>query len=458
MRIRPAAALLVFLFARAAAAQTPTPTPLPQDLFTLQARANFVQGSGARALGMGGAFLARADDATAASWNPAGLSYLRLPELSFVYSNGDLSSHETNPLTAEVTDDRRSGHAPDFLAVTYPMQIRSVSGSAQISFQRQISFVSDRTIDELLVPIGEAPFIRRSTISSRGGFDVLALASGWQLTRTLRLGATLNRWFNGYDQNLDKPVELGVSHQEVRFDLRGWNANFGVIWTPTETLNLGLIYKTGFRCRFDLDRLRRDPFPTSEGVVVRERSATSADLGLAPQLDFPAAIGVGASVRPRNALTVSADYTRTRWSKGVVRDFFDLGRTGAPSIFPELPYPTLDSTEPQEDTEQVRAGLEYVLIRGRLKLPIRVGYFNDKQYFQAIRRYATLGDGTVVVVTRAPSFDAVTAGAGLILGRILLDVAYVYEHGRYMDRITAHPIRLTSNRVVASLIYRHSSH
>ena len=33
---------------------------------------------------MGGAFLARADDATAASWNPAGLSYLRRPEFTVV--------------------------------------------------------------------------------------------------------------------------------------------------------------------------------------------------------------------------------------------------------------------------------------------------------------------------------------------------------------------------------------
>ncbi|MCJ7810524.1 MAG: hypothetical protein MUP26_09715, partial [Desulfobulbaceae bacterium] len=33
-------------------------------------------GSGARALGMGGAFIAIADDATAASWNPAGLIQL----------------------------------------------------------------------------------------------------------------------------------------------------------------------------------------------------------------------------------------------------------------------------------------------------------------------------------------------------------------------------------------------
>src|SRR3989338_2646899 len=43
-------------------------------------------GSGARAIGMGGAFIAIADDATAASWNPAGLVQLEKPEISAVGS------------------------------------------------------------------------------------------------------------------------------------------------------------------------------------------------------------------------------------------------------------------------------------------------------------------------------------------------------------------------------------
>jgi len=36
-------------------------------------------GSGARAIGMGGAFIGVADDATAASWNPGGLIQLENP-------------------------------------------------------------------------------------------------------------------------------------------------------------------------------------------------------------------------------------------------------------------------------------------------------------------------------------------------------------------------------------------
>ena len=43
-------------------------------------------GSGARALGIGGAFLSIADDATAASWNPGGLVQLKKPEVSIVGS------------------------------------------------------------------------------------------------------------------------------------------------------------------------------------------------------------------------------------------------------------------------------------------------------------------------------------------------------------------------------------
>ena len=43
-------------------------------------------GSGARAAGMGNAFIAVSDDGTAASWNPAGLAQLREAEFSLVHS------------------------------------------------------------------------------------------------------------------------------------------------------------------------------------------------------------------------------------------------------------------------------------------------------------------------------------------------------------------------------------
>ncbi len=98
--IRLSLVLAACLGCASARAQEPSPTPPPgdrlfQDELDLQANLNVVQGSGARALGMGGAFLARADDATAASWNPAGLSYLRLPEVSFVWLHNQLTTNSS---------------------------------------------------------------------------------------------------------------------------------------------------------------------------------------------------------------------------------------------------------------------------------------------------------------------------------------------------------------------------
>src|SRR4029453_14262668 len=104
VRLRPVLISVALLsLASSVTGQTPvpSPTPLPQDQLTLQTRANVVQGSGARALGLGGAFPARADDATAASGNPAGLSYLRLPEISFVYAGGTIQSRTFSHSTAD---------------------------------------------------------------------------------------------------------------------------------------------------------------------------------------------------------------------------------------------------------------------------------------------------------------------------------------------------------------------
>jgi len=44
-------------------------------------------GVGARGLGMGGAFLVLADDASSTYWNPAGLGYLTQREVTFMYAN-----------------------------------------------------------------------------------------------------------------------------------------------------------------------------------------------------------------------------------------------------------------------------------------------------------------------------------------------------------------------------------
>jgi hypothetical protein len=93
-------------------------------------------------------------------------------------------------------------------------------------------------------------------------------------------------------------------------------------------------------------------------------------------------------------------------------------------------------------------------------VPLRAGYFSDRQI--------TPNPGGDI-----PRFNGFTVGTGLILGSMLLDVAYVHEFGEYF--VTAEavagggfdvppttaqqpPVRnaLKANRFFASIIYRFS--
>lgn len=405
--------------------------PAAQDELDFAGRSNLVVGSGARAFGMGGAFLARADDATAASWNPAGLSYLRRLEVSLVAVRSNANTFNRSGAGSE---DSAFGLNPDFLAVAHPFELKGVSGAVQFSFQRAVSFRGDRWI--------RRPDNPPRHLSGTGGFDVLALGTGLQVTRRLRLGVTVNRWYNGYRQTVER-LERRRSVQETDFEVAGWSANFGLIWSPVESLNLGAVGKTAFRGDVSMRRHRTDYFnDTANWPDLTENAFASDDVAL----DFPGAVGVGASWRPRSTLTLSADYTTTFWSRGRIRNFFLLGRTelGEDPPVPEppdtfyavAPYPGLDPEQRQTDTAQFRLGLEHVFLGERLRYPVRAGFFTDRQHF-----YDSTGS--------APVYYGFTLGTGVVSGNVLFDVAWVHEWGSY-----AGGVRASLDQVYASVIWR----
>ena len=435
---------------------TPSPTPVPsiaEDEKDFLGLTSLALGSGARAFGMGGAFLARADDATAASWNPAGLSYLRRPEFTVVGARNSFTRLPTGAGFTRFLEDRFAGDALDFAAATYPIEIGPASGSVQLSFQRVFSFQGDRTVDRTDQTL---------TSTGRGGFDVLALGTGIRLARSLRVGATVNRWVNGYRQDRHRVANRGTTDQDLDFSLSGWNFNGGIIWSPFESLNFGVVGKTTMKGDLILDRSRTDTIPQPPATTTNAANSTVLRTDDDPtphrvpvSISIPGAAGAGITWRPWSVLTVSLDFTRTFWSKGRIHNFFTLARTEPdqtspfPQAFKELLYPTLDDPK-QSDTEQLRVGAEYVVLAGALKLPLRAGFFTDKQYFIDFR-------GT------APRFRGFTLGAGIAAGPLLIDFAYLRETGAYLDpeadpdepeaRGAQRSTRF--NRVFISVIYRH---
>ncbi len=425
------AALLLLPGSRELAAQVPNQEQDELDF----GRLSLAVGSGARALGMGGAFLARPDDATAASWNPAGLSYLHVPEISLVGVSNAQDSTLRGDAATLVRIEHTRGKAPDFLSLALPLSIGATSGAVQLSFQRVIPYTGARTIDQ----VGDPP----RTVDASGGFDVLALSTGLKVATWLRVGVSVNRWFNGFSQHRERLLRRR-SLQDVDFRISGWNVNAGLIAHPHQTVNLGLVAKTRMAGSVRLQRTRTDIFTSPDGADIVTHNAHSAD---DVRLDLPGAVGFGASWRASSLLTLSGDYTRSFWSRARIRNYFtllaaqDTAVAPLPTVFPSLPFPNIFDAA-QSDTQELRLGVEYVLISGRLKLPLRAGYVREKQSrLQA--------DGT------APSLDGVTAGAGLLLGRLLLDAAYVYQWGDYGPDGARASVRL--HRGLVSLIYRHGS-
>jgi len=98
-------------------------------------------GSGARALGVGGAFTAIADDATAASWNPAGLTQLERPEFSFVYRlKHDRNSHWSGNSDYQVGEDNYNNNALNYMSAVLPLRLFEHTVVFSLNYQEVYDF------------------------------------------------------------------------------------------------------------------------------------------------------------------------------------------------------------------------------------------------------------------------------------------------------------------------------
>ncbi len=443
------------------------------ELASFYGRMNVVVGSGARAFGMGGAFLARADDATAASWNPAGLSYLRRAEFSVVGVHNDFLQRipKKNQTQDVTTNDQLQGSVADFIGFAYPLRARERTGAIQVSYQRGFSFTGRRRSEG---PVGVAGFLpdgqtilpTEFTVEGSGGFDSLSLSSGFEVDPRLRLGVSVNRWIKGFSQTVDRPDAQtgGFRRIDSTWDIGGTNFNVGALLTPTPKLNLGAVLKTPFGADVHLTKTRTDKVGPPSGSTAAGAPTTSVNQASGDALiRFPRVYGLGASYRATNTLTVSADFTRTAWSQATIVDFFSLAKKGVLPTdidrYPELPFPAVEEgANGQEDTVQFRTGAEWVLrlgASGGVLLPVRAGFFRDGQPV-AIRLTDAQGNPLPVV---KPSFLGFTAGLGITVGGLLFDVAYIYETGdvpaaREQNGVKDATRNIRYNRLFASMMVR----
>ena len=118
----------------------PVPDPpafRPPSIFS----APLPAGSGARALGVAGAFSAVADDATAASWNPAALIQLERPEVSMVYRHSATKNDHTSTDPGFLVDgDDYESDGVNYLSGTFPFFLQGIGRNAVFSLNYQEAY------------------------------------------------------------------------------------------------------------------------------------------------------------------------------------------------------------------------------------------------------------------------------------------------------------------------------
>jgi long-chain fatty acid transport protein len=324
---------------------------------------------GARSLALGGAFIAAADDATAAFTNPAGLAFIGRLEVSFegryrqvktpYLAGGRVSGAITGrgpdtistPVYARDTD---SHFGPTYIALMFPVKARTTVTAYRHevtaidnaffysgAFQRSSfgGLTDDRGRD---IPLGGTRSVRIANYGASAGYqiveDKLAAGGGFSLYTF-----SLESRFARYGADLFGPVDTSIvsatATQDANDAAPGFNT--GILWWPRRDLRFAATYRKGPRFTFQQDdRLL----------------ATGVEVVRSGQFKVPDVFGAGASWRAVNAeagvLRLLADYDRVQYSQ-LKPDFINYQAIATKR----------ESQLVIDDANEVHGGVEYRMLK-----------------------------------------------------------------------------------------------
>ncbi|MDR3669262.1 MAG: hypothetical protein P4L36_00360 [Holophaga sp.] len=382
------------------------------NLITGQSRTGLtVEGAGARALGMGGAFIAVADDATAATFNPAGLAQLLKPELSFVGQGLDRRvSYEEFQTTTKGkqlgVSDSLLGHDhfdPLLLSAMVPLRLAGRNLAIQLSAQRAYTMGegdSRHVVETPLSSGGKGANLDQS-IQQSGQVDLYSLSMAYECSQRILLGLTFNQWRGRWDlDTVSQETKAGVN-SSLRFrqqnQLNGQNFTLGLLWR-WPAWSLGLVHSTAFQGSYSFQTQINTTLPVPGSLA-----SSSASVGL----HWPESTGLGLAFRVSEKLLVTADIEHTAWSRARFV-------TSAPNLN-GLNFFDLSQGSQGQDATVLRLGMEKLwLSPNGLLIPFRLGASREPQPVVD----PVTGDQRIMY--------GLSLGSGLKRGRYTWDLGYRY--------------------------------
>ncbi len=403
-------------------------------------------GSGARAAGMADAFVAVADDATAASWNPAGLVQLERPEVSIVGQYNGL----IEKFHADYHDEVDSWHSDNnvelnFLSITLPLPPAWFFGrnsSVGLYYQRKYDFSRkfNLAFNTSSVPALNSTVLNdflKMDFTQQGGLSTITPAFAFEVTKRFSLGVALNLWRstifgdNSWTQNTQSQsfTQFGsmftltdtVTKDEYK-DFTGYNVTLGVLWNINDKWSAGARYDSAFTGKANFES-RSSTTQNNLAVAL----TGGQPLYVIPQVRkesrqvrFPETIAFGIAYRANDRLTLSGDITTSDWN-----DFWFRDRAGRHFSLVNAADKDAVWFKPHFDRPYtVRLGAEYVMLPRHLEEKLdhlwtfRGGVFYDPE-----------------PASKSPdNFYGASLGVGLQLkGFINFDVAYQFRFGENVN-------------------------
>ena len=413
---------------------------------------------GARSLGMGGAFLGLADDASAAEAHPAGLPLLRTPEISSEARNFLEQQLFTTSGTFPDVERTAFTHHSDRVVVSFASAVMPIRNRFTIGayFHEPLNnegggIVAPR-YDELTgrqetqvpnfflpvtgtnqfgEPVSEReceeirernnnpfacfefrvnPFISALNVRQR----TYGLAGAWQVHPKFSVGATVRhqRFQEGaFTFRLTQQLEADSIIVQATARTRDGEVEIveesdttfaaGFKWSPSDRISIGGVYKEG--PKFVAPLFFSGAQTNFEFLQVAETSFHIPDIA-----------GLGISVRPIPVLTINFDAVHVKYSN-LVDDF----------VASVADVRELDEPFGIDDGVELRLGAEYFFAT-RIPFALRAGFWRDPAHSIEWRGPLNRPDFVAesMLYPKGEAQDHISVGAGLAWPRFQIDAAY----------------------------------
>lgn len=264
---------------------------------------------GARSLGLGGAFAALADDATAAVANPSGLVQIARPEVSLEARGWAVFEDSATGGTSvlETSSGLTTASGVGFLSFVYPWN----DWSFAIYWHRVANLDTTTGISGVIgnpIGLGDLGFVEAGTTTTFN-ISTYGLSTAYRFNEKLDIGLGVTYFSgemssrSGFSYFPETPTALRRG-KTVSVSDSDWGLSAGLLWRPHSQIGLG-----GFYRQAPSFKARAEEFPintfmdASESIVVTEGKAR-----------FPDVFGAGIVYKSGGSLTASAEWDHVRYS------------------------------------------------------------------------------------------------------------------------------------------------